>query len=399
MDKKLLSVIVSIVLAALLAGCERTNSDFLRRGNRNSEAEAETEAVEVEDLVTTESVVEEAPAEPDTDDTAEIQEEKSEPLDLTGSWAQKGKEGDDSFQAGYIKDGIIEIFWVTDGGDSRMLYWSGSYEAPTVTTNEYSWNSANDKIKTETALMASGDDNKQFSYKDGELSYEVSMMGSTTKVTLVRSENDYTGFATAGGSSGSAQDGQPIELEDARYTVVQSDESCYVYYAVRIHNPNAEYAVEFPKITITAKAGDGSILSTEDQVLNAIAANDTIVYGNYLYYEGIPADTVDITAKNDDNDYMHQEGSGVIKQDELSITNVSENVSDYDTKYTGEVTNNSSVDLDNVCLIVIYKKGGEMLGGNTGFLDGLKSGETLPFEISGTSNIEHDSYEIYAVQW
>ena len=45
------------------------------------------------------------------DNNAET-EEVLEPLDLTGNWAQKGKEGSDSFQAGYIADGIIELFWI-----------------------------------------------------------------------------------------------------------------------------------------------------------------------------------------------------------------------------------------------------------------------------------------------
>ena len=36
-----------------------------------------------------------------------------------------------------------------------MLYWSGSYEAPTSADDEYAWESVNDKIKTDSALMAS----------------------------------------------------------------------------------------------------------------------------------------------------------------------------------------------------------------------------------------------------
>lgn len=126
-----------------------------------------------------------------TEENADSIEEVIEPLDLTGNWAQKGKEGSDSFQAGYIKNGIIELFWISDGGDTHMLYWSGSYEAPTSADDEYAWESVNDKIKTDSALMASGDDSKTFNYKNGEISYEVSIMGQTGTVTLVRSDNDY----------------------------------------------------------------------------------------------------------------------------------------------------------------------------------------------------------------
>ena len=334
-----------------------------------------------------------------TEENADSIEEVVEPLDLTGNWAQKGKEGSDSFQAGYIKDGVIELFWISDGGDTNMLYWSGSYEAPTSADDEYAWESVNDKIKTDSALMASGDDSKTFNYKNGEISYEVSIMGQTGTVTLVRSDNDYTSFAPAGGSSGEAQDGQQIELVESGYSLDSNDGYVSVYYAVKIYNPNEEYAIEFPKIQITAKSEDGKILKTEEQVLNSIAANDTIIYGNKVSYEGEEADSVEISVSNGKNDYMHQSGSGVIRQEQLAISNVSENVGEYETTYTGEVTNNSTEDLSTVAVIVIYKNGDEMIGGDATYIDDLSSGSTKPFEISEYSNLEYESFEIYALQW
>lgn len=104
------------------------------------------------------------------------------PLDLTGTWAPADK--GDSYQEAVIKDGTIEINWVSDGGDTKSLYWAGTYVAPTDPTDEYSWTSENDKEKTGGALMASGDGTKEFKYKDGVLSYEASAMGTTKTVKL-----------------------------------------------------------------------------------------------------------------------------------------------------------------------------------------------------------------------
>ncbi len=344
---------------------------------------------------TTATVQDEVKAEENT----VVAEEVAEPLDLTGNWAQKGKEGSDSFQAGYIKDGVIELFWISDDDDSHMLYWSGSYEEPTSADDEYTWESVNDKIKTDSALMASGDDTKTFDYKNGEISYEVSIMGQTGTVTLVRSDNDYTSFAPAGGSSGEAQDGQQIELVESGYSINSNDGYVSVNYAVKIHNPNEEYAIEFPKIQITAKSEDGKILTTEEQVLNSIAANDTIIYGNMVTYEGEEAESVEISVSNGKDDYMHQSGSGVIRQEQLAISNVSENIGEYERTYTGEVSNNSTEDLSTVAVIVIYKNGDEMIGGDTTYIDDLNSGATKPFEISAYSDLEYESFEIYALQW
>lgn len=378
MSKRVFTLALAIILSTtVLLGCGG--------GSESKQPQQETSA----------GVQNETKAEENADSVEEV----VEPLDLTGNWAQKGKEGSDSFQAGYIKDGVIELFWISDGGDTNMLYWSGSYEAPTSADDEYAWESVNDKIKTDSALMASGDDTKTFNYKNGEISYEVSIMGQTGTITLVRSDNDYTSFAPAGGSSGEAQDGQQIELVESGYSLDANDGYVSVYYAVKIHNPNEEYAIEFPKIQITAKSEDGKILKTEEQVLNSIAANDTIIYGNKVSYEGEEADSVEISVSNGKDDYMHQSGSGVIRQEQLAISNVSENAGEYETTYTGEVTNNSTEDLSTVAVIVIYKNGDEMIGGDATYVDDLSSGATKPFEISEYSNLEYESFEIYALQW
>ena len=87
--------------------------------------------------------------------------------------------------------------------------------------------------------------------------------------------------------------------------------------------------------------------------------------------------------------------SGIIN----TSSNVSENIGEYNRTYTGEVTNNSTEDLSMVAVIVIYKNGDEMIGGNATYVDDLSSGSTKPFEISEYSDLEYESFEIYALQW
>lgn len=111
-------------------------------------------------------------------------EEKKDPTDLTGTW--KSEETNGSYQEAVIAEDTIEINWVSDGGNTKSLYWAGTYVAPTEYVNEYSWTSENDKEKTGSALLASGDDTKEFSYKDGKISYEASAMGTTKTVELTK---------------------------------------------------------------------------------------------------------------------------------------------------------------------------------------------------------------------
>lgn len=102
--------------------------------------------------------------------------------DLTGTWTSENNDG--SYQEAVITENSIEINWVTDDGATKSVYWVGTYTAPTDPITEYAWTSERDKEKTDNALLASTDDTKDFSYKDGVLSYQVSAMGTTTTTEL-----------------------------------------------------------------------------------------------------------------------------------------------------------------------------------------------------------------------
>ena len=115
---------------------------------------------------------------------SEVKEEVKEPTDLTGTW--KSVENDGAWMEAVISDNAIEINWVSDGGDTKSIYWVGTYEAPTEYVEEYSWTSERDKEKTDSAILASTDDTKDFSYAKETLSYEASAMGTTKKVELTR---------------------------------------------------------------------------------------------------------------------------------------------------------------------------------------------------------------------
>lgn len=115
-----------------------------------------------------------------------VQEEQKQPLDLTGEWKQVNSNAEDSYQVATIGDGTIEVSWVGDGGDTKSLYWVGTYVAPTEATDNYTWESQNDTEQTANAIMASGDETKTFTYENGTLSYELTALGTTMTVKMER---------------------------------------------------------------------------------------------------------------------------------------------------------------------------------------------------------------------
>lgn len=117
-----------------------------------------------------------------SNDSQAVQQEAPQPPDLTGEWKQVNSESEDSYQAATITGDTIVINWVST--DSKALYWAGSFTAPTTDDEPYTWDSENDHEQTDTAIMASSDDTKTFTYEDGQISYDASMMGVTKTIRL-----------------------------------------------------------------------------------------------------------------------------------------------------------------------------------------------------------------------
>ncbi len=104
---------------------------------------------------------------------------KDEIPDLTGEWIVKNENGEQGMTMTITADSM-EINWASD--DTSALYWAGSFTPPTE-AGDYTWTSTNDKDKTSGALLASGDDTKEFKYSGGKISLEVSAMGVTKTMT------------------------------------------------------------------------------------------------------------------------------------------------------------------------------------------------------------------------
>ena len=185
-----------------------------------------------------------------------------------------------------------------------------------------------------------------------------------------------------------------LEISDSGYSMYDD----YLHYGVKIHNPNKEYAIEFPTYVVTAYAEDGSIITTEDQVLNYIAPEKDIFWYGILDCKGqIPA-KVEFTTQKDEDNYSK---NIVDKNSLLSIENTSENKGEYDISFTGVVKNDYKEKLDSVAVILILRKENKIIDGEMTFIDNVQGNQSSPFELSVSTydNIDYDTYEIYAYDW
>ncbi|MFJ4223691.1 hypothetical protein [Microbacterium sp. NPDC089695] len=113
-----------------------------------------------------------------------VEEEAPKPVDLTGEWKQTNSNDPESFQSATITADTIVVSW--NATDTKSLYWVGTVTVPEDGSTTFTFDSVNDTSQTDSAMLASGDPTKTFTYADGELSYEVTALGTTMTVRLAK---------------------------------------------------------------------------------------------------------------------------------------------------------------------------------------------------------------------
>lgn len=105
-----------------------------------------------------------------------------EPVDLTGSWVTT----DDAsvVMTAAVSNGEIEIVWVDEAESISALYWVGT--VPDEVTSGDIFVSEADRNALDTSLLGSQSETKAFTYADGTLSYDLTVMGVTQTITLER---------------------------------------------------------------------------------------------------------------------------------------------------------------------------------------------------------------------
>lgn len=249
--KKLISLALALTLAMSLAAC-----------NSGESVPSET---------------------PKTSSQATSSEAPIETVNLEGEWKQSNSGSETAYQSAVIQGDVIEIYWIDEDNETRSLYWSGTAYAPEPGETEFSWDSKNDTSKTSVALLASSDDTKKFTYKDGEISYEASAMGTTATVKLKKTSDTISNPIQPAAESSEAES-EPDESSQTPYkigetwtvdgqwelTITGVDESDFRNeYSEK--TPAAVYNVKFSytNIGFEDEFSDGLFITLDDTIIDS----------------------------------------------------------------------------------------------------------------------------------
>lgn len=341
---------------------------------------------------------------------------KQAALDLEGSWVAE-VQGSDYYLAGFIKDDLIELHWVSSYDQNGSVYWAGSYAAPKDKPDTYTWESSRIDAIMNTSAYCSVDAARTFTYADGKLTLEGSATGAET--VLIPSDTDYTYLAVDvpegtstepekseettsedAAAAAASEDVKDIKMVDSGYSVESlGSGNSLIYYAVELKNPNKYNAIVSPNIDITVLDSDGRVLTKQNRSLLAVAPGDTFCFGDAINCpKGTPAD-VKITVENNNYDFKAFEGSGLHSVKDLKVNDVKEDHSGDQNAFTGTLTNESSDDLGGVVASVVFLKDGSIVGGVTEQIGSITAGDTVDFNITAKSGFnDYDSYEVFATQ-
>ena len=305
-----------------------------------------------------------------------------EPDDLRGYWEQQKNAGQTFYHVAIINDTTITIYWYDESDESAMLYWAGSFIAPTE-AGAYSWNSVNDKEQTNMALLASGDDTKIFSYESYTISYSVSFMGETGTVSLVRSNNSFN-FGSS--ESTNPEEGSKFnesevvsQIEVVEYSYINSIRDSWTILVLK---NNSDYNLSI-EVSVLFKDDDGKMIGAKNGSENAFESGQEIAMG-FSCDEKPASIEWEITAK--------EETWYECVYSDLSLeTTISGN------KAIISVTNNGDKAADFVEYTALFFKDGELIGHRTGYCvdsdSELKPGKTIHKEAEIYNDF--DTVDVY----
>lgn len=109
--------------------------------------------------------------------------------DLSGTWRQQNTASETDYMEATIAENTITVRWMFNEDDMTPLYWVGTFDVPADATSPVTIESVRDKEATDPALFAAMVDTKDFTYDDGEITFDVSIQDETATVQMTEVES------------------------------------------------------------------------------------------------------------------------------------------------------------------------------------------------------------------
>lgn len=316
-----------------------------------------------------------------------------QPPNLIGEWEQadKSEEADASYQTATITEDTITVYWIMEG--TPALYWAGTFVAPNTAEEPYTWESENDTEKTSSALFASEDDLKTFTYENNKISYEVSALGETTTVQLEKVA-EASVQNTEQTETEVNKESIAIVYEELQKYTNSLDTVCATYLA-ELKNTSNSY-IEIDNVVIDVEDINGSLLTSTDYVgvyPNIIGPGESA----YIFEEVIGYSDDGVALEDIGNAILHfdaeETSAPVLPSVEFSDIAISESYGH--PNLIGRIKNTGTETINYLYIIApIRDQDSNLQSLIFTIVDSIDPGETIGFEqsaITGDNNFDYST--------
>lgn len=308
--------------------------------------------------------------------------------DLTGVWSDKTVEtvdSEDTWMEAVITEGTISIDWVSDGGDTRWIYWVGTFDSKIEGALPQKVFSERNAEETDRALLASSDDTKEFTFEDGQLSYSQSALGQTRKIVLEKqSAGNGAPFST------SQEESPAVEIVDSGF----GQNGTFTQGVVIVTSTGERSVGEFVTVSVNFLGTEGEILSTEEQVESFNWVGQELVLPiSFL------TDRSDVTvASMDPSVTLSDYGGGNSGRAPLPVLEATEITPSQSGEYIAsfEFTNETGEDLEGLRVGTVCRdETGEINGGTSTYPSLAPAGRTIRIDANVTVSGQPASCDAY----
>ena len=188
-----------------------------------------------------------------------------------------------------------------------------------------------------------------------------------------------------------------IALIQSGWVVAPSRDGYWVYYGFILQNPRNDFAMRTPRIRITARSADGSVLGTRDRTLGAMHPNQSFADGGFISTDERPEIVEFEILPARDRDWVNP--TSLRLPEYLPL--YTENVSVSRNRVLGDIINNSAHSLDRgaTVTVVFRDANGYMLAASSTTVRDVAANGSTPFNLliwsPLASEITMDNFEVF----
>lgn len=174
----------------------------------------------------------------------------------------------------------------------------------------------------------------------------------------------------------------------------------WLYYSFVAHNNLNDKAIKYPEFKIVVRDAEGSLISSDSQVLNTVYPGQDVMYGGMgSKVEGEEPASIEIEFVEPGDDWHIVDPSKTDYPGYIPIEVDSARLKK-GGNIVGEFTNPNTFDIDRVAVTVLFRDNdGNLLSGDTTFVNGVKAGKSTAFEIRVDEDLATENYEVFVQPW